>query len=236
MTAGAAVPNPALPDPAGLLAEARALGVRLEAKPGGRLWASRPDLLPSALRDSLAAHRHAVVALLAERHPVQALMRGAPPPDATADRPRAHGGGDHFADHSENPSTTLPGVPPEWCEGVRLLASRPAPQTIPPRRWAALAAACDSLLRDHGAALHGAGWEALDLFGLDAVAPATNPPGWSLAWLLGERGEVLDVSPGVIGMRLHPDGARLGFYRRQGGRWAGIVPAWGLTMPMCSVG
>jgi len=99
-----------------------------------------------------------------------------------------------------------------------------------------LAAACDSLLRDHGTALHGAGWDALDLFGLDAVAPATNPPGWSLAWLLGERGEVLDVSPGVIGMRLHPDGARLGFYRRQGGRWAGIVPAWGLTMPMCSVG
>ena len=225
MTAGAAVPNPALPDPAGLLAEARALGVRLEARPGGRLWASRPDLLPSALRDSLAAHRHAVVALLAERHPVQALMQGAPPPDATADRPRAHGGGDHFADHSENPSTTLPGVPPEWCEGVRLLASRPAPPTIPPRRWAALAATSARLLHSHGAALHAARWDGISLFGLHATAPATNPPGWGLAWLLGEHGEVLDVSPGVIGMRWGPDGAWLAFRRRASGR-GGAVLAW----------
>ena len=229
MTAGAAVPNPALPDPAGLLAEARALGVRLEAKPGGRLWASRPDLLPSALRDSLAAHRHAVVALLAERHPVQALMRGAPPPDATADRPRAHGGGDHFADHSENPSTTLPGVPPEWCEGVRLLASRPAPPTIPPRRWAALAAACDSLLRDHGAKLHAARWDTIALFGLHPDAPATNPAGWGVAWLLGEHGQVLDVAPDVIGMRREPRGWRMVCVRRPGGPPPGIVPAWALA-------
>ena len=145
--------------------------------------------------------------------------------DATADRPRMHGGGDHFADYSENPSTTLAGVPPEWCEGVRLLASRPAPQTIPPRRWAALAATSTQMLRDHGAALHAARWDGISLFGLHPTAPATNPPGWGLAWLLGEHGEVLDVSPGVIGMRWGPDGAWLAFRRRASGR-GGAVLAW----------
>lgn len=221
MTAGAAVPNPALPDPAGLLAETRALGVRLEAKPGGRLWASRPDLLPSALRDSLAAHRHAVVALLAERHPVQALMQGAPPPDATADRPRTHGGGD--------PSPALPGVPLDWSEGVGSLASRPAPPTIAPRRWAVLAATSARLLRDHGAALHAAHWDTIALFGLHPDAPATNPAGWGVAWLLGEHGEVLDVAPDVIGMRREPRGWRMVCVRRPGGPPPGIVPAWALA-------
>jgi hypothetical protein len=76
---------------------------------------------------------------------------------------------------------------------VALLATLPAPPTIPDRRWSVLAATSARLLQDHGAALHGTGWNALDVFGLDASAPATNPPGWRLAWLLGEHGEVLDV-------------------------------------------
>lgn len=35
---------------AGLIGQAAALGGRLEARPGGRLWADRPDLLPTARR------------------------------------------------------------------------------------------------------------------------------------------------------------------------------------------
>ena len=190
---------------AGLLDQAAALGVRLEARPGGRLWADRPDLLPTALRDSLAAQRPAVLAQLSER--------------------LAKVGGPLAARAGFVP--TLAGVPLDWCEGVALLAIRTAPPTILPRRWAVLAATSARLLQDHGAALHGARWDALDVFGLDTTAPATNPPGWGLAWLLGEHGEVLDVAPDVIGMRWKPDGARLGFYRRQ--RPAGVVLAWLLT-------
>jgi len=121
----------------------------------------------------------------------------------------------------------IPGVPRAWCEGVALLATLQAPPTIPPRRWAVLAATSSRLQRDHGAALHATGWDALDLFGLDATAPATNPAGWSLAWLLGEHGEVLDVSPGVIGMRWGPDGARLAYRRNTSARVA-TLPAWNL--------
>ena len=50
----------------------------------------------------------------------------------------------------------LPSVPPEWCRGVALLATRPAPDAITPARWAFLAATSARLLRDYGTALHGA--------------------------------------------------------------------------------
>lgn len=95
-------------------------------------------------------------------------------------------------------------------------------------RWAALAATSTRLLQTHGAELHRAGWDALDLFGLHATAPATNSPGWGLAWLLGTAGEVLDVVPDVIGMRRGPDGARLVFRRKNTTARAGVVPAWTL--------
>ena len=193
-------------DAAGLLDQVAALGVRLEARPGGRLWADRPDLLPTALRDSLAAQRPAVLAQLSER----LAKADGPPVPARAGL-----------------ASALPGVPLDWCRGVALLATRTAPPTILPRRWAVLAATSARLLQDHGAALHGARWDALDVFGLDTTAPATNPPGWGLAWLLGEHGEVLDVSAGVIGMRWKPDGARMAFYRRH--RPTDAVPMWLLT-------
>jgi len=217
---GGAAPERSLPivggpgDAAGLVGQVAGLGVRLEARPGGRLWADRPDLLPTALRDSLAARRPAVVALLAAQA-------------AQLSQPRARGYV-LVADAPPPATPALPGVPPNWCKGLALLTTRPAPPTIPPRRWAVLAATCARLLQDHGAALHGAGWDALDLFGLNITAPATNPPGWGLAWLLGEHGEVLDVAPDVIGMRWGPDGARLVFRRTHASTKVAIVPAWKL--------
>ena len=127
----------------------------------------------------------------------------------------------------EAASTKLPGVPPDWCEGVGLLATVPAPPTILPRRWAALAASAFRLVRDHGVELHTAGWDALDLFGLHAAAPAANPADWGLAWLLGEAGSVLDVSADAVTMCAVPGGARLACRRRERAR-AGAVPAWEL--------
>lgn len=126
------------------------------------------------------------------------------------------------------PASSLPSVPPEWTEGVALLAIRPAPDGITAPRWRVLQAAAARLLRDHAAALHAAGWDALDLFGLHADAPAANPSGWGLAWLLGVAGEALDVSAEAVRLRQGPDGARLAYRRPGASARAGTVPAWAL--------
>ena len=123
----------------------------------------------------------------------------------------------------------LPDVPATWCEGVARLAALPPPGGVTPACWAALAATSTYLLQSHGAELRRAGWDALDLFGLHRRAPATNPPGWGLAWLLGATGELLDVAPGAVGRRRGPDGARLTFRRSGRAARAGVVPAWMLS-------
>ena len=161
---------------------------------------------------------------------VRAYRRRLPPKLSSAAR-RKPGTAMHAHDDArtalEAASTRLPGVPPDWCEGVGLLATVPAPPTIPPRRWAALAASAFRLVRDHGAELHTAGWNTLDLFGLHPTAPAANPAGWGLAWLLGEAGSVLDVSADAVIMCAVPGGARLVCQRRERAR-AGAVLAWEL--------
>lgn len=126
------------------------------------------------------------------------------------------------------PAQPYPGVPLAWCRAVALLATMPAPPTIPPPRWAVLTTTAARLLRDHGAELHAAGWTDVDLFGLHATAPAANPAGWGLAWLLGEVGDVLEVASDAVVMRRGPDGARLTYRRRSAMARAGVVPAWRL--------
>lgn len=123
---------------------------------------------------------------------------------------------------------TLRNVPRDWCEGVARLATMPVPMAIAPPRWADFASTSARLLHTHGAALHEARWGTLDVWGLHAIAPAANPSGWGLAWLLSTSGEVLDVGPDAVGMCRGPDGARLAFYRRAGARGS-IVPAWKLA-------
>ena len=117
-------------------------------------------------------------------------------------------------------------VPDEWRNGVERLATMASPARIEPRRWAAYVATAARLLHEHGPALHAAGWRTLDLFGLHRCAPAAYPPGWGLAWLLGARGDVLNVEADVVGMRREPHGARLAFRRRA--LVPGVVPAWEL--------
>jgi hypothetical protein len=151
------------------------------------------------------------------------LQEGNPPPPS----PRA--GGFVPALGAPPDAPTLPGVPFDWCEGVALLATMPAPPTIPPPRWAVLATTATRLLRDHGAELHVAGWTDVDLLGLDAAAPAANPAGWGLAWLLGEAGDVLDVAFDAVVMRRDPDGALLTYRRHTAMARAGVVLAWRLN-------
>ncbi len=131
--------------------------------------------------------------------------------------------------HTLPAASAFPGVPLDWYENIARLGTVPAPEGITPHRWQAFQATAARLLRDHGAELHAAGWDALDLFGLHRAAPATYPPGWSLAWLLNAQGEVLDVGPDVVGLRCVPDGARLAFQRQSVMARAGTVPAWTLT-------
>jgi len=49
-----------------------------------------------------------------------------------------------------------------------------------------------------------------------------------VAWLLGEYGDVLDVSPNAVGLRRYPDGARLTYRRRSAMARAGVLLAWRL--------
>ncbi len=121
----------------------------------------------------------------------------------------------------------LPGVRPDWCDGVARLATMPVPLAIHPPRWTAFVSTSARLLHSHGAALHEAGWGTVEVWGLHPTAPGANPPGWGPAWLLGAAGDVLDVSPGAIGMRFHPNGVRLALHCRAGRR-GGIMPAWKL--------
>jgi len=81
----------------------------------------------------------------------------------------------------------LPGVPPDWAAGVYKLQIMPAPCGIDPFRWERFRYDALRLLHEQGAELHAAGWEALDLFGLNAVAPDRRPDGMGVAWLMRER-------------------------------------------------
>ena len=191
--------------PAAALAALGAAGVRVRLEADGtvRLAAAAPP--PPNVLALARAHRDGIAALLAGQAPSAARVALVP----------------------------LPGVPPEWCEGVARLATLPAPDSIPPARWAVLAATSVRLLRDHGAELHAAGWTVLDLFGLHVIAPAAYPPGWGLAWLLGEAGRVLDVSPAVVGFALRPGAARLAHSKQQAPAQAGCSPSW--TLPRVAV-
>lgn len=125
------------------------------------------------------------------------------------------------------PAPTLPGVPPCWCEGIGKLATMPPPASIPSPRWVAFKATAARLLHGHGAELHAAGWAGLDVWGLHATAPVTNPAGWGLAWLLCTSGVVLDVAPDVVGLSSYPGGNRTAL-RPRASRGGVVVLAWNL--------
>jgi len=78
----------------------------------------------------------------------------------------------------------LPGVPPEWCAGVYRLQDVPTPGRIDPTRWVRFRYDALRLLHEHGAALHAAGWDPLNLFGLHRNAPDRRPDGMGVAWLM----------------------------------------------------
>ena len=204
---------------AAALAQLDAAGVRVRLRDDGSLNLTAAAPPPLELLSLARAHRDGIAALLANR--AQQAARGGFVPDSPAAPLPLIPARTGFA-----PVPDPPGVPRDWRVGVARLATMPSPAVIPPRRWTTLAATSARLLRDHGAALHGAGWDTLDLFGLHAVAPTTNPPGWGLAWLLGEHGEVLDLAPDVIGMRQAPGGARLAYWRPGASARAGVVTAW----------
>ena len=99
----------------------------------------------------------------------------------------ALGGGHPSPSHSHASQPVFPGVPKVWGDGVARLATMPPPSSIPSVRWLAYAATASRLLHKHGVALYSAGWDTVDVFGLHHSAPARNPSGWGLAWLLADK-------------------------------------------------
>ena len=190
--------------PAAALAELRRAGVAVRLGPGGVVALDAAQEPPAVVLALARAHRDGIRALL-------------------------EGGSGTDSKHGARAALSLaglPGVPQNWRDGVAALATMLAPSGIAADRWGELARTSGRLVRDHGAALHAAGWRTLDVFGLHALAPATYCPGWGLAWLLGARGDVLDVETDVVGMRREPGGARLAFRRRDAA--ARLVAAWSL--------
>ena len=204
---------------AAALARLGAAGVRVRLRDDGSLNLTAAAPPPPDMLVLARAHRDGIAALLAGKAQQAARARFVlNAPGATLPLNPAH--------KADAPISESPGVPPDWCRGMALLAVRPAPHAIQSWRWSVLAATAARVLRAHGAALHGAGWDAIALFGLHHAAPMTHPPGWGLAWLLGEHGEVLDVSLDAVGMRQGPGGARLAYRRPGASARAGMVLAW----------
>ena len=123
-------------------------------------------------------------------------------------------------------SKLLPGVPAAWCQGVARLAVLAAPDSITPARWAALAATSARMLREHGAALHWAGWDGLDLFGLHRSALAARTDCMGLAWLLD--GPVASITTEAV-MMLATGGHALRVTRMGSQARLLAVPAWDLA-------
>ena len=128
----------------------------------------------------------------------------------------------------------VPGVPPEWGLGVASMACVPPPalllHAIHRRRWDLYQADCARVLQQHASSLHALGWDALDLFGLHRAAPAVNPSGWGLAWLLA-GGEVLDLASDQVGVRRDAKGARMAVRRIGVLARSEAVPGWDLLGP-----
>lgn len=183
-----------------VLAELHTAGIRVRLRADGLLALDGVASPSLALLAEARTHRDAIAALLREEDATPLSVASSP----------------------------IPGVPPAWCAGVTLLAILLPADAIEPRRWATLASTSTRLLRDHGAELHRAGWDALDLFGLHQRAPTANPAGWGLAWLLDAVGGVLDVSHDAIGICRSPGGARLAYRRRTAAARAEVVPSWKL--------
>lgn len=201
------------------LAELGAAGVRAWLRDDGTITLHSAAPPPPDVLALARMHRDGIAALLRQGAALPRAADPMPPMPPTVFAPPPIS------------ALRLPGVPAAWCGGVTRLATMQAPDSIALPRWHGFRADAARLLRDHGAALHAAEWDALTLFGLHPTAPATYPPGWGLAWLLGEHGEVLDVAPDAVGMRREPDGARLA-YRRPGATARAVqVPAWLLGTP-----
>lgn len=195
------------------LAGLRTAGVQVQLRDDGTVGLDAASPPPGVVLDLARAYRDGIAALLRTERESAREAGGR----ALATQTHARG---------EAPFCPLPGVPAAWREGVASLLAFDPPGGITLARWAALAATSTYLLQSHGAKLHRTGWDALDLFGLHRRAPATNPAGWGLAWLLGAAGELLYVAPGAVGMRRGPDGARLTFRRSGQAARAGVAPAW----------
>ena len=178
---------------------------------------------------ALAGLRAAGVRVWLDGNGVVAMDASAPPAADLLAFARRHRPGIIEILRLRNTATT-PDGPAAWLEGVALLATMRPPCAIPTPRWIILVATSARLLRDHGAELHRAGWDVLDLFGLHWLAPVTNPAGWGLAWLIGNAGCVLDVSADVVGMSRDLGGARMAFRRRAAIARTGTVPAWALAL------
>lgn len=91
----------------------------------------------------------------------------------------------------------IPAVLVLWRNGaIRLQATCP-PAGFSKARWTRAGVDVARLVENHGAALQAAGWDALDLFGLNRFVPGTRPDCMGLGMLLDGR-RVGSITPKTV--------------------------------------
>lgn len=151
----------------------------------------------------------------------------APPPPALLDRVRRHRDELALLLAQQGQDAAVPSdLPSAWRDGVARLQTAPSPPGVALDCWRTFQADAERLLRRHGAELHAAGWDSLDLFGLHARAPNRRMDAAGLAWLLRGRsvGAVTTETVAIVSA----NGQKLRCWRMGAQARQEAVPAWAL--------
>jgi hypothetical protein len=119
------------------------------------------------------------------------------------------------------------GLPLDWIEGYRRLATMRRPRAIPAATWTWLTAAAGELLTRWGAQLASQGWSKIEVFGVAYEAPMPGISDGGLLAHLVEHRKLEAIGPRSAALRT-PDGTSVRLTRPLATA-AGVLPAWDLT-------
>ena len=89
------------------------------------------------------------------------------------------------------------GIPQEWAEGLARLCTMPQPSNVPDRRWRQAVDAAGRFADKWAAKSSALGWTALDIFGVDRLAPEAALYTAGLIWLLQDK-QVVAISDDAV--------------------------------------
>ena len=124
----------------------------------------------------------------------------------------------HYPGHSPERAIIVqhgPGLPPEWARGLARLCAIPTPSDFRPARWRILVTDAQQFIERWGVQAARLGWNAYDVFGVNATKPVERVDAAGLVRLLDGRPVVaLTAGEAVI---QSPTGSRLTYRRKPPG-------------------